>query len=162
MRESLTTSDYGNRAYSCKWCHRSKRLKLADAPHTGIKRTRSCSNVSGLIPDDIVPKPKRLYSVRIRGRGPDYRTLVSVGEEGVWECHNNSCKIAQDEQKRSTSVSIPTQQTVGCEHVHKAQALEVESSSYLRQANITRPCCPSGVTIPSKGKGAPYSNGNSS
>ncbi len=72
----------GNRAFNCKSCHR----KLHEG---GTKRSRSAVDVSDLFsPTDLIPKPKRFYSVRVRNRGPDYRTFVSMHTAlEDMECH---------------------------------------------------------------------------
>ena len=44
----------------------------------------------------------KLYSVRVRNRGPDYRTLVAADATGSWKCYYESCRTAEETRLRST------------------------------------------------------------
>jgi len=111
----------GNRSYACKSCHRPfPQKESVEAPEKGTKRA-SC-DVSDLMPHEV-PMPKKLYSVRTRDRGPDYRTLVSVSEDGLWKCHYDACKTVQESRMRSTTCSDIQRNAFSgeCEHVRKVQ-----------------------------------------
>ena len=105
-----------NRAYTCKSCHRP--LKDHVASQQQLKAKQSCVDVSKLIQGD---KPERLFSVRIRQRGPDYRTFVSVSGGKHWQCHYAPCAIAQEARLRSsaTTGSLDSPQSGTCEHIQK-------------------------------------------
>jgi len=123
----------GNRAYACKSCHRPFQQKDVQTPEKGTKRT-SC-DVSDLLPHDV-PMPKKLYSVRTRDRGPDYRTLVSVSEDGFWKCNYDACKTVQESRMRSTTCSDVQRKAFSgeCEHVRK-----VQKESLLQPPSVCHP-----------------------
>ena len=53
----------------------------------------------------------------------DYRTLVSVSEDGLWKCHYDACKTVQGSRMRSTTCSDIQRDAFSgeCEHVRKVQ-----------------------------------------
>jgi len=111
----------GNRAYACKLCLRPFQQKESvQTPEEGTIRT-SCDMLD-LMPHDM-PMFKKLYSVRTRDRGPDYRTLVSVSEDGLWKCNYDACKTVQESRTRSmrsTCSDVQCKAFSGeCEHVRK-------------------------------------------
>ena len=106
----------GNRAYACKSCHRL----LKEHAQQLLKPKRSSVDVSQLLPDDVLLKPDRVFSVRVRQHGPDYRTFVSVSGGKHWQCHYAPCKTAQEARLRSSAPfeSQDTSQNSGkCEHI---------------------------------------------
>ena len=126
----------GNRAYACKSCHRPfPRKESTQTPEKGTKRS-SC-DVSDLMPHDV-PMPKKLYLVRTRDCGPDYRTLVSVNEDGLWKCSYDACKTVQESRMRSTTWSDVQRESFSgeCEHVRKVQKELLQQQSLYRPLNV--------------------------
>ncbi len=90
----------GNRANTCKTCHRTLHKRAKKKP-----RSTSTVDVSDMYsPTAPHPKSRCLYSVRVRERGPDYRTFVSRHTSSTehMECHYEACRTAQDARMRST------------------------------------------------------------
>ena len=98
----------GNRAFNCKSCSRNLRLQEG-----AKKRPRSAVDVSDLYsPTELHPKPKRFYSVRVRNRGPDYRTFVSMHTSlEDMECHYEACTTARDARIRSSSIACGSRES---------------------------------------------------
>ena len=84
-------SSNGNRAYACKACHRRLYADPCRTPST--ERSKQWCDVSCMTSRDDHGTHK-LYSVRVRECGPDYRTLVATDVSGSWKCHYESCRIA--------------------------------------------------------------------
>ena len=121
----------GNRAYACKSCHRPFQQKESvRTPEKGTKRTSF--DVSDLMPHDG-PMPKKLYSVRTRDHGPDYRTLVSVSKDGLWKHNYDACKTVQESRMRSTTCSDVQRKAFSgeCEHVRKVQKVTAATAECL-------------------------------
>ena len=127
----------GNRAYACKACHCPLKTQ-----HLQCKRRRDASDVTELLPGDIVPSPKRVFSVRLRKAGPDYRTLVTEDSSSAWKCRAETCSVAQEGRLRSgTSINDASQsnkQQPGsqlCRHIQCVQTEvahePVETALYL-------------------------------
>ena len=104
----------GNRAYACKSCHGVFGGNTDDRKQLQIGKKRPSTDVSDFL--STQPKPKKVYSVRVRERGPDYRTFVSAGEGGHWECHYDSCKIAEEARGRS-SIQNAENSLAHCSHI---------------------------------------------
>ena len=119
----------GNRASVCKACHKAfisiNRVEGEPLHRNPAKRTSS--DVSSLIPPDLQPKPQKLYSVRIRDRGPDYRTYVAVTEDQKWQCHYTSCKTAQDSRLRSVPLGSASSCHT-CNHIQWAQQPSINNN----------------------------------
>ena len=114
----------GNRAYACKSCHRP----LKEHAQQLLKPKRSSVDVSQLLPDDVLLKPDQVFSVRVRQRGPDYRTFVSVSGGKHWQCHYAPCKTAQEARLRS---SAPFESHAG--YIAKQWKLRTHSNGVLQQ-----------------------------
>ena len=106
-------STNGNRAYACKACHRRF---YSDPPRK--ERTKQWCDVSCMNSDGRCVQDK-LYSVRVRNRGPDYRTLVAADATGSWKCYYESCRTAEETRLRST----PGTDNIDCycEHISKVK-----------------------------------------
>ena len=119
----------GNRASVCKACHKAfisiNRVEGEPLHRNPAKRTSS--DVSSLIPPDLQPKPQKLYSVRIRDRGPDYRTYVAVTDDQKWQCHYTSCKAAQDSRLRSVPLGSASSCHT-CNHIQWAQQPSINNN----------------------------------
>ena len=88
---------------------------------------KSCTDFSALPSDTLDPKPQEAFSVRVRDRGPDYRTFVTVSQNGSPECHHDNCKTAQDARLRSLSEAASVSNGMvafQCEHIQHVQRLQ--------------------------------------
>lgn len=103
-------SSNGNRAYACKACHRRF---YSDPP--AKERTKQWCDVSCMTSDGRRVQDK-LYSVRVRNRGPDYRTLVTAEATGSWKCYYESCRTAEETRLRSTPGTDSY-----CEHISRVK-----------------------------------------
>ena len=63
----------GNRAYVCKACCCPLKTQ-----HPPCKRRRDTADVIELVYGDVTPSTKRVFSIRLRKAGPDYRTFVTA------------------------------------------------------------------------------------
>lgn len=105
-------SSNGNRAFACKACHR--RLYSDPCRTSATERTKQWCDVSCMTSGDD-SGPHKLYSVRVRERGPDYRTLVAADASGSWKCYHESCRIAEETRLRSTPGT--DSMSCHCEHI---------------------------------------------
>ena len=125
----------GNRAYACKSCHRP--LKTQNLQR---KRRRDAADVTELVHGDAIPSPKKVFSVRLRKAGPDYRTFVTENHSSVWKCHAETCSAAQEGRLRSSAsadCNASKKQQQLCNHIQCVQTESVtreptdESPLYL-------------------------------
>ena len=108
-------SSNGNRAYACKACHRSL---YSDTSWTTERHSKQWCDVSRMTCGDD-SGPHRLYSVRVRERGPDYRTLVAADVSRSWMCYYESCRAAEETRLRSTAGA--GSMSCYCEHIMKVK-----------------------------------------
>ncbi len=124
------TTHSSNRAFACKSCHR--RIGKFTAK---TKQVFTC-DVSSVIPGSLESKPRKLLSVRVRDRGPDFRTFVTENTNGVLECSYETCRNAQDARQRSQHVHVTTQtsdagpsRAFDCEHIRKVRLVLAETAA---------------------------------
>ena len=79
---------------------------------TLIRLQKNARNVSCMTSDGRCVQDQ-LYSVRVRNRGPDYRTLVTADTTRSWKCYYESCRAAEETRLRSTP---GTDSMSCCEH----------------------------------------------
>ena len=115
----------GNRARVCKGCNYE--LRVSESFTAQRKRSRDSTEVPELIHDDVAPQHKRVFSVRLREQGPDYRTMVSENLHSTeLKCLGEKCSIAQEWRQRS-SAALSGNST--CKHIQSVESDLVSGSN---------------------------------
>ena len=66
-----------------------------------------------------------MYRIRVRDRGPDFRTFVTESTDGVLQCSYETCRNAQDARQRSLQSDShgTVKSTFDCELIRRVQVV---------------------------------------